>query len=255
MPRLILFALLLIASATRVCADQASVAVASNFAGPMQALITTFEKQTPHSIKLITGSSGKIYAQIQHGAPFDLFFSADSEKPVALIENGAAVSGSLFTYAIGRLALWSRNAQTIQTKSTGAASAIIASNNYRKLALANPKLAPYGQAAVQVLDYLQLAEKTQTRWVQGENIAQTYQFVMTGNAEIGFVALSQVLDNGLLKAGSVWVVPTFMHEPIKQQAVILKRASNNPAASAFSQFVRSDNAKAIISRYGYDQDS
>lgn len=223
-------------------AEQLTVAVASNFAAPMREIAAAFERESGHGLRLAFGSSGKFYAQIQHGAPFDIFFSADRTKPQALEEAGLAVAGSRFTYAVGRLALWSRDAKLVR-----GGPQVLEEGGFNKLALANPRLAPYGAAAVQVLRNLGLEEVTKPHWVRGENIAQTYQFVASGNAALGFVALSQISGGG----GSAWIVPGNLHDPIRQDAVLLKRGAKSAAARALLRFVRGARAAAIIESYSY----
>jgi molybdate transport system substrate-binding protein len=233
-------------NSTQVLAEQATLAVAANFTAPIKALAEQFEAQSEHRLVLAFGSSGKLFAQIQHGAPFDVFFSADREKPQVLRQARQTASRP-FTYAIGKLVLWSAN-EGLFTH----AEAYLAWGEYRKIALANPRLAPYGAAAVEVLTALELKKQTQSQWVQGENIAQTYHFVASGNAPLGFVALSQVMDDGEIKKGAYWVVPTNLYQPIKQDAVLLKRARHNNAANAFIEFLQSPQAQAIITAYGYN---
>lgn len=227
-------------------ADTVHIAVASNFTHPMKTLIGEFEKKSSHTVKASYGSSGKIYAQIKHGAPFDIFFSADQTKPLALYNEGVAYSAP-FTYAIGGLALWSNNPK-YKNKNL---EAVLQSNAFNKLAIANPKLAPYGRAAYEVLENLNLIDTTRKKWVKGENIAQTYQFVSTGNADLGFVALSQMVN-----PSSYWNVPTHLYQPIRQDAVLLKhrdekRGARNKAALDFIQFINTPQSHAIIQSYGY----
>lgn len=229
-----------------VSASEVRVAVASNFTAPMKEIVKEFERTTTHTAVLSFGSSGKILAQIKHGAPFDVFLSADQEKPNALKAEGLIVPGSQFTYAVGQLVLWSADENRI-TKG----SAALTQTNYHKLALANPRLAPYGAAAVQTLDALSLKGSTRDHWVQGENIAQTYHFVASGNAQLGFVALSQVTENGQIKSGSGWVVPNTLHNAIKQDAILLQHAKNKAAANALIAFLKSATANKIIASYGY----
>ena len=227
-------------------ADQALVAVASNFNAPMQRLVAEFEAQSSHRITLTFGSSGKIYAQILNGAPYDAFFSADQDRPQRLESAGLTVATSRFTYATGRLALWASNSNAQVNNAE-----IIRAGNYNKLALANPTLAPYGQAAQQTLTHLGLAQTSQPHWVLGENIGQVYQFVKTNNADAGFVALSQIMMAGQIKDGTAWVVPSHYHQPILQDAVVLTRGSNNPAVLAFMAYVKTAQAQAILNDFGY----
>jgi molybdate transport system substrate-binding protein len=227
-------------------AAEVQVAVAANFTAPMRAIAAAFEQDTGHKALLAFGSSGKFYAQIRNGAPFQVFLSADDEKPARLEQAGMAVAGTRFTYAIGQLALWSAKAGYVDNKGE-----VLKQGAYAHLAIANPKLAPYGAAAIEVLKNLGLLETVQPRLVQGENIAQTYQFVASGNAELGFVALSQVTRDGKLTQGSAWIVPAHLHAPIRQDAVILANGKDNAAASALMAYLKSDKAKAVIRAYGY----
>ncbi len=226
-------------------ADTTHIAVASNFTGAMKALINVFEESSTHKVKASYGSSGKIYAQIKHGAPFQLFFSADQAKPLALYQQGLTTEKP-FTYAFGALALWSSHADFQHNELN-----LLQSNDFNKLSFANPKLAPYGIAAREVLENLKLLQATQKKWVQGENIAQAYQFVGSGNADLGFVALSQVKNKA-----PYWLVPSKLYSPIRQDAVLLSAGSSissgrNKAASAFLHFIRSEQSQAIIESFGY----
>lgn len=235
--------LLSFAGAEKIMAEEITVAVSSNFAAPAKAIALGFEAQTGHHIRLVPGSSGRIFAQILHGAPFDVFLSADRSKPAALEAQGMALPDSRFTYAVGSLALWSSQADLITT-----GAGVLKEGRFDKLALANPRLAPYGIAARQVLQSLGLYDVLSAKFVRGENIAQTYQFVATGNADLGFIARSQLpADN----TGSVWIIPENLHQPIRQDAVILKSTGDNKAAIAFMRFLSSDRAKDIIRRHGY----
>lgn len=242
-------ALLLLLS-INVHADELTIAVASNFTAPMQALAREFEARSGHRVKLAFGSSGKFFAQIRHGAPFQAFFSADQVKPEQLVKLGLAVADSRFTYAEGKLALWSHKPGFVD-----ADGEVLKRGDYNKLAIANPKLAPYGAAAVEVLQRLQLEEQSRPHWVQGENISQAYQFVASGNADLGLVALSQILTNGELAEGSAWVVPPHLYKPIRQDAVLLKRSAELPALREFWQFMHSADAAAIFRAYGYNTPS
>jgi len=227
-------------------ADEVNVAVAANFTAPMTAIAAEFARDTGHEARLAFGSSGKFYAQIKNGAPFQVFLSADDAKPARLEEEGMTVAGSRFTYAIGTLVLWSARAGVVDAE-----AAVLKRGAYNKLAVANPKLAPYGAAAMEVLAALGLTAAATPKLVQGENIAQTYQFVSTGNAELGFVALSQVMQDGRIGSGSGWVVPSHLHQPIRQDAVLLVSGKDNAAASALLEYLRGDKARAIIRSYGY----
>ncbi len=228
-------------------ADEVNVAVAANFTAPMNAIAAEFAKDTGHQAKLAFGSSGKFYAQIKSGAPFQVFLSADDEKPAKLAQEGLAVPASRFTYAIGTLVLWSSQPALVDANGE-----VLKKGKFNKLALANPKLAPYGQAAIEVLTGMGLLNQLTPKFVQGENIAQTYQFAMTGNAELGFVALSQVMKDGKIANGSAWIVPGKLHTPIRQDAVILETGKGNAAADALMKYLKSDKARAIIKSYGYE---
>lgn len=227
-------------------AETVPVAVAANFTAPMQKIAAAFEADTGHKAELSFGATGKFYAQITHGAPFQVLLSADDTTPARLEREGQAVANSRFTYAIGTLVLWSA-----QPGYVDAQGAVLKTGDFKHLALANPKLAPYGLAATQVLDKLGLAAHLQPRFVQGENIAQTFQFVATGNAPLGFVALSQVMEEGKISKGSAWQVPASLHDPIRQDAVLLLPGKDKPAARALMNYLRSDKARAIIQAYGY----
>jgi molybdate transport system substrate-binding protein len=234
-------------------AEDINVAVAANFVGTLKALKTPFEEASGHRLKVSSGSSGRFYAQIKNGAPFHVFFSADQVTPKRLEADGFVVAGSRFTYAVGALALWSANPELIID-----GAQVLRRGEFNKLALANPKLAPYGVAAIDVLTRLGLREATRGKWVQGENIAQTYQFVSTGNAELGFVALSQIntqgqANQGRAMQGSTWLIPTELYRPIMQDAVLLRRGQANQAARALLRFVRSSKARATIEAHGYRQ--
>lgn len=227
-------------------AAQIQVAVAANFTAAMKEIAAQFEKNSEHTLLLSFGSSGKFFAQIQNGAPFHVFLSADQDKPEALEQAGLSVPGSRFTYATGALTLWSARPGFRDETYTR-----LKNGDFSKLALTNPKLAPYGAAAMEVLEALELKQATEPKWVQGENIAQTYQFVASGNADIGFVALSQIMDKGHVKEGASWIVPGELHNPIRQDAVLLKSAKDSAGAKALLDYLRSDEARAIIHAYGY----
>ena len=234
-------------SLTGARAAEVKVAVAANFTAPMQKIAAAFAKDTGHEAKLTFGATGKFYAQIKNGAPFELLLSADDETPALLERESQAVAGTRFTYAIGRLVLWSRQPGFVDDAGT-----VLRNGTFKHLALANPKLAPYGAAAVEVLNGLGLAATLSPKFVQGENIAQTYQFAATGNAELGFVALSQVWADGRLKEGSAWVVPVRLHTPMRQDAIVLKPGQDQPAATALMNYLRGEKARAIIRSFGYD---
>lgn len=241
-----LFVVALIIS-TGACAAEVQVAVAANFTAPMKQLAAAFEKDTGHKALLSFGATGKLYAQIRHGAPFEVFLAADDKSPARLEAEGAAVGGSRFTYALGRLVLWSAQAGFVDDKGE-----VLKSGKFKHLSIANPKLAPYGAAAVETLRALKLFDAVQGKFVQGENIAQAHQFVASGNAELGLLALSQVMQDGRIREGSAWRVPGDLHAPIKQDAVILDRGKRNPAAEALVGFLKGEKAKAVIRSFGYD---
>jgi molybdate transport system substrate-binding protein len=227
-------------------ADTIRIAVASNFAAAMQDIAAAFETETGHKVMPTFGASGKFYAQIHNGAPFQVFLSADDAKPLALENESLGVPKTRFTYAIGTLVLWSSKSDFVDQQAQ-----ILKHGDFNKLAIANPELAPYGAAALEVLHNLGVAQSVSAKIVQGENIAQTYQFVETGNAELGFVALSQIVDKGKIKTGSAWIVPANLHKPLRQDAVLLKAGANSEAARAFLEFLRGALAKSIIDSYGY----
>lgn len=247
-------------------AAEVSVAVAANFAAPLKALAQAFERETSHRVVASVGSTGALYAQVVNGAPFQVLLSADDKTPARLEAEGRAVAGTRFVYATGRLALWSAKPGFVDDQGR-----VLAGDNQSRLALANPKLAPYGAAALEVLERLGHTARWQPRLVQGENIAQAYQFVASGNAALGFVALSQVMQEGRFTHGSGWVVPAHLHGPLKQEAVLLRagpaRAGgangtaaslptqgplSGPAPEAFMAFLKGEAAKRIIVAYGYE---
>lgn len=227
-------------------ADTVSVAVAANFTAPMQKIAAEFAKDTGHKAELSFGATGKFYAQISNGAPFGVLLAADDTTPAKIAREGKGVADSRFTYAVGKLVLWSK-----QDGYVDAQGAVLKTGKFQHVAIANPKLAPYGLAAEQTLTQLGLLEQIKPKFVQGENIGQTYQFAATGNAELGFVALSQVMEDGKIKSGSAWLVPPNMHEPIRQDAIVLNTAKDNAAAKALMDYLRGDKARAIITSYGY----
>ncbi|QXZ09423.1 molybdate ABC transporter substrate-binding protein [Comamonas sp. Y33R10-2] len=227
-------------------AAEVSVAVAANFTAPMKKIALEFEKDTGHKAALSFGATGKFYAQINNGAPFGVLLSADDTTPEKLAKEGKAVADSRFTYAIGALVLWSAKAGYVDDKGQ-----VLKTGDYQHIAMANPKLAPYGAAAMEVLNKLGLTAQVQPKVVMGENIAQTYQFAATGNAQLGFVALSQVMENGKIREGSAWQVPGNMHEPIRQDAIVLNSAKDSEAAAALMKYLSSPKARDIIHSYGY----
>lgn len=228
--------------------ETALIAVAANFSDAAKDIETVFEASGAGQIDLTTGSTGKLYAQIQQGAPFDVLLSADQKTPERLEAGGFAVSGSRFTYAVGKLALYSSNANLLDGED---GAKVLADGAFRHLAIANPELAPYGAAADAFLMRLFLKERVQGRIVTGENIGQTFGMVQTGAAELGFVAYSQVLKEG--QAGSFWLVPQSLYPPIRQDAVLLTHGANNETAKEFLDFLKTDAALAIMKARGYDQ--
>ncbi|MBA4795071.1 MAG: molybdate ABC transporter substrate-binding protein [Phenylobacterium sp.] len=232
-----------LAAAGAAAGAEVRVAVAANFTEPAQEIARGFEAATGHRAVLSFGSSGQFYAQIANGAPFEVFLSADRERPQKAEAQGLAVAGTRFTYATGRLVLWSRTPGLVTGQAT------LARGGFDKLAIADPKTAPYGLAAVETLRKLGLHRRLSPKLVQGASIAQTYQFASAGAAELGFVALSQVAGT---RGGSRWVVPAHLHSPIEQQAVLLKAGADDPAARAFLAYLKSPQARAVIRRYGYE---
>lgn len=240
-----LSALVGLVSAVGVQAGEVSVAVAANFTAPMQRIAAQFEADTGHKAVLSFGATGKFYAQIKNGAPFDVLLAADDETPARLEKEGQG--GSRTTYAIGKLVLWSKQPGLVDDRGE-----VLKAARFERLALADPKLAPYGAAAVEAMTRLGVLDALRPKLVQGENIAQTYQFVATGNAQLGFVALSQVWADGKLKEGSAWLVPGSLYSPIRQDAILLNKGKDNPAAAALLQYLRGAKAAGIIRAYGYD---
>ena len=248
MARLLCLAILSVLCLPARAAD-VSVAVAANFAAPMQELAAAFERASGHRAVVSLGSTGRFYTQVRNGAPFQLMLSADDETPARLEQEGLAVAGSRFTYATGRLALWSATPGVVDAQGE-----VLRRGGFARLAVADPKLAPYGAAAMQVLERLGLAAQLQPRLVYGENIAQAHQFVASGNAQLGLVAWSQVQAQGRIASGSGWQVPAQWHAPLRQDAVLLLPGREQPAALALAAFLRSEAARAIIRRHGYELD-
>jgi molybdate transport system substrate-binding protein len=225
-------------------AAEVQVAVAANFTDTAKEIAAAFEAQTGDKAVLSFGSSGQFYTQISQGAPFEVFLSADADRPTKAEHDGLGVAGTRFTYAIGRLVLFSKTPGLVD-----AGGAVLASSRYQKLSIADPAAAPYGAAAVQTLQKLGLYDQVKPKIVQGANITQAYQFAETGAAELGFVALSQVINE---QGGSRWLVPQEDYAPIEQQAILLKTGADDPAAKAFLAFLKGPKAQAIIKRYGYE---
>lgn len=228
-------------------ADEVQVAVAANFTAPIQAIAKDFEKDTGHKLVAAYGATGQFYTQIKNGAPFEVFLAADDTTPAKLEKEGDTVPGSRFTYAVGKLALWSAKDGYVDDQ-----GAVLKANQYQHLSIADPKAAPYGLAATQVLEKLKLTQATKDKIVTGQNITQAYQFVSSGNAELGFVALSQIYKDGKVTSGSAWLVPANLHDPIKQDAVILTKGKDNAAAKALVEYLKGPKAAAVIKSYGYE---
>lgn len=245
--RLRLLTLLAFSALTgQALAETVHVAVAANFTAPMQAIARDFEKASGHQVLAAYGATGQLYAQIKNGAPFEVFLAADASTPAKLENEGESMPGSRFTYATGALALWSSQAGFVDDSGQ-----VLKSGQFRHLAIANPKTAPYGLAALQTLVQLGLNQAVAKKLVEGQNIAQAQQFVASGNAELGFVALSQIYKDGKITGGSAWRVPSAMHEPIRQDALILAKGKDNPAAKALVEYLQGDKAAEVIRAYGY----
>ena len=238
--------LMCVAGPSIALSAEAHVAVAANFAEPIKAIAAVLEKTTGHQLHITLGATGKLYAQIKNDAPFDVLLAANTQTPDQLQKDSLVQAGSRFTYATGKLALWSADAALVDAQGE-----VLKRGAFRKLAYASPKLAPYGEAAVQVMQSLGLSAALAPKLVQGESIGQTYNFVYTGNAELGFVALSQVLQGAKLKSGSVWIVPQTFYTPIRQDAVVLMRGAANPAAQALMLLLKSPDIQHLIQSYGY----
>jgi molybdate transport system substrate-binding protein len=240
------FALALIAAAVSARADEVQVAVAANFTAPMKEIAAAFEAATGHKVVSAFGSTGKFYSQIKNGAPFEVLLAADSETPKKLATEGAAVPGTQFTYAIGKLVLWSAKPDFVDGKGE-----VLKGGKFEHLSIANPKLAPYGAAGVEVMKKKGVFDAIEPKLVQADNIAQAFQFVQSGNAELGFVALSQVIKDGEIGSGSGWIVSPKLYSPIRQDAIVLEKGKDKPAAKALMTFLKGDKAKAVIKAFGY----
>ena len=241
----IIFVIMTMIGATAHSAE-VQVAVAANFTGPMEKIVPLFQEATGHKAVVAYGTVGKFYAQIKNGAPFDVLVSADEATPRRLEQDGLAIAASRITYAVGKLVLWSTKSGLVDGKGE-----ILKHDDFKHLAVANPKVAVYGSAAVEVMNKMGIYAALEPKMVLGENITQTYQFVATGNAELGFVALSQIYKDGHYAAGSYWMVPAELYPQLKQDAVLLKRGTGNPAAGALLAYLQSETAKGIIRSYGY----
>ena len=228
-------------------AAEVSVAVAANFVAPMRMIAQTFAQETGHKPVLAFGATGAFFAQIRNGAPFEVLLAADDKTPAELEQEGLGVPGSRFTYATGRLVLWSAQAGLVDDQ-----GAVLRTGRFARLAIANPKLAPYGAAAIETLTRMGVLASLQAKIVQGDNVTQAWQFVATGNAQLGLVAVSQVMRAGKPERGSAWVVPASLHAPIRQDAILLKKGQANPAALALLHFLRTPQAGTIIRSFGYD---
>ncbi len=248
MRRLVPFALAVLSLATAQ-AGEVQVAVAANFAGPIAKIGESFSASTGHTLKVATGATGKFYTQIVSGAPFEVLIAADDETPKKLIAEGHALPGTNFSYALGTLVLWSAQPGFVDDQ-----GAVLGSDRVKHVAIANPKVAPYGAAGLEVIKARGLGDVVTPKTVTGESIAQAYQFVSTGNAEIGFVALSQVAVPGKPPMGSYWVVPANLYGQIRQDAVLLKAGEKNPAAKALLEYLKTEPAKAVIREFGYGVD-
>lgn len=240
-------ALCLVLAPAAALADDVQVAVAANFNAPMKLIAADFEKDTGHKAVLTFGATGKLYAQITNGAPFEVFLAADDETPAKLEKEGAAVNGSRFTYATGKLVLWSAQPGVVDVRGE-----VLKKGDFKKIAIAAPKLAPYGAAAVETMNKLGLQAVLEPKLVQGESIGQTFSFVSTGNAELGFIALSQVYEGGKIRSGSAWIVPGSLHSPIRQDAVLLAKAKDSKAAVQLMAFLKTEKARAVIRSFGYE---
>jgi molybdate transport system substrate-binding protein len=242
-----LFAAISLGMAGAAYGADVQVAVAANFAAPMKQIAAAFEKSTRHKLLLSNGATGRFYAQIKSGAPFQVLLAADQATPERLEQDGLAVSATRFTYATGRLVLWSARDAIVDARGD-----VLKRGGFDHIAIANPKLAPYGAAAVAALKSLGAYDALVAKFVQGENIAQVHQFVSTGNALLGFVALSQVIaEDGRLKSGSMWIAPESAYPAIRQDAVLLNPGHDNAAARALLTFLKGAEAQRIIRNWGY----
>lgn len=241
-----LLAAAILTLASPVHADEVSVAVAANFTAPMQQIAPEFEKETGHKIVASYGATGKFYAQIKNGAPFEVLLAADDETPAKLIQENNGVAGSQFTYAIGKLVLWSAKPAVVDNQGE-----VLKKGGFDHLSVANPKLAPYGAAGIETMKAMGVYDALAPKFVVAENITQAYQFIASGNALLGFVALSQVLKDGKIE-GSVWMVPAKLYSPIRQDAVVLEKGKGKPAVDAFIKYMKGKKAQAVIKSFGYD---
>ena len=229
-----------------VSAAEVAVAVAANFSAPMKIIAQKFEQDTGHPLRMSFGSTGQFYSQIKNGAPYAVLLAADERTPEKIERERLGVAGSRITYAIGKLVLWSKAAGVVDGDGT-----ILTSGTFNRIAIANPKLAPYGAAAVEVLNKLGLTDTLASKIVEGSGVGQAFQFVASGNATIGFVALSQVYENGKIRDGSAWIVPQDLYQPIKQDAILLNPGKDNPVAGSLLNYLQGDQARAVMRSFGY----
>lgn len=243
--RIISFLAIGVLIGSEVPAAEVKVAVASNFSSTLNEISAAFKKETGHTLIISSGASGKFFSQIREGAPFEVFLSADPEHPKKLLEQNLAVKGTDFIYAVGKLVLWSSKENFVDPQGK-----VLQSTSLQHIAIANPELAPYGKATQEFLERKGLWTSLRPKMVVGENIAQTFHFVSTGNADLGFIAYSQIKDTPSLK-GSYWIVPQDLYKPLQQVALLLKTGDNNAAAKRFLDFLKSKEAKSIIAKFGY----
>jgi len=240
---------ILLLSCSATFAGEASIAVAGNFYRPLQALAKAFEMQNDDKIKISVGSSGKLYAQISNGAPFDVFLSADQERPTKLIKEKLAIVGSQYTYAKGKLVLWSSDPTVIDKHGKR-----LSSPNLKRLAIANPKLAPYGEQTVIALKKLKIYNSLNEKLILGQTVGQAFQYVSSGSVKQGIIAASQVTRGGEISEGSAWIIPSELYQAIKQDAVLLNAGKYNPVAIVFLKYLKTENALTIIRSFGYEVD-
>ncbi len=244
---LLLVAALVFSISRTASADEVNAAVAANFQKPMEEIVAEFQKETGHTVKLSFGSSGKFYSQIKEGAPFDVFLAADVKNSKLLEEEGLAVKDTRFVYALGKLVLWSAQPGFVDDK-----GAVLTKGKFNKVSYADPKLAPYGLAAQETLQKLKLWDGIQSKMVTGDSIGQAYQFIASGNAELGFIALSQITKDGKVSEGSWWIVSPDLYNPIEQSAILLTKAKDSEAAKALLAYLKGNKkARAVIEKYGY----
>lgn len=239
-------AVMAVVVSTSCWSSEITVAVAANFSKPLEDIAKNYQQDTGNTIKISSASTGKLYTQIANGAPFDVMLSADTKTPSKLVTEHYALAGSQFTYAQGRLALWAAKSGVVDQD-----GAVLKAGSAQHVALCNPKLAPYGQAAIETMTSMQVLPALKSKLVQGENITQAYQFVASGNADIGFVALSQIYKDGKVTSGSAWIVPAHYYKPILQDAVVLTASKDKKSAAEFLAYLKGAKTKALMQRYGY----